>query len=364
MRIKNLKLRHFRNYEEKEFDFHDRSNLVLGSNGSGKTSLLESVYLLALGRSFRTTLDQALLQFSRRDFFVRGSFLTDQERSLEIICGLDKKKVIKINRKTAGRLSDLIGLVPVVVFLDRDTALVDGPPSLRRKFMDILFSQADRDYFLHLVRYHHVLKERNFYLKNGPADPVLLDSLNEALADSGSRIVLGRLKYFQALLSSFYEARETYAAGWFPDLALEYHSTVLSVPVGPDADPFPFIRQVFKSGLEESRAQEERMKFTVIGPHRDDLLVNRTGNNRFADYSSAGEKRLLAVLLKIAELGFISRFVREKPILLMDDILLELDEKSRLILLSFLSSVRCQIILSAVDENEYAGLPGLNRINL
>lgn len=365
MRIKHLKLHHFRNYEDKEFDFEDQSNLILGPNGSGKTSLLEALYFLALGRSFRTSLDQTLLKFSHEDFFVRGGFLTDQNRSLEIVCSLDKKKVIKINRKTAGRLSDLIGLVPVIVFLDKDTALVDGAPGLRRKFMDILFSQVDRNYFLHLVRYHHMLKERNFYLKNGPSDPVLLESLDEGLIDSGSRIVLQRINFFQKLSSLFCRERETYASGWLSGLTLEYHSSLLSSdrPLN-DPDPLMLIKKLFKSALLENRSQEERLKYTISGPHRDDIMIYRTGSVRFADYSSAGEKRLFAVLLKMAELGFLKEFVREKPVLLMDDIMLELDEKSRAILLLFLSQVPCQVMISAVDEKDYSALPALNRIIL
>ncbi|MDD5065413.1 MAG: DNA replication and repair protein RecF [bacterium] len=363
MRIKKLKLLNFRNYTEKEFEFKEKINLISGANGSGKSSLLEAIHILSLGRSFRTSVDQTLVHRHENQLFLHGIFQAYDDRIVDIKFGLEQKKTIKINDAAIPRLSDLIGRIPIILFLDKDIDILEGPPSGRRRFLDLLFSQIDPEYLMNLVQYHKILDQRNHYLKSNHQDPLLMETLNQNLVLSGVKIIQLRMQYIGEFTGSLSRVLAQYDDPQLPAVQLQYRSSVF-----PDYKinryDMDILSSCFHSQLLETRLREEKYKYTLIGPHRDDLFFLNQDGSRLVDYSSRGERRLFMLFVKFAEMEFISCYKKDPAIVLMDDILLELDKKNKDFITDSIAKITCQSFITTVDENDYQNLPDKNMIQL
>ena len=329
MWLKQLSIQHFRNYQELEVEFHPGLNIFLGQNAQGKTNILESIYFLALTRSHRTRNDRDLIYFESTDFKVSGQ-LQRETGPLPLEISLTPKgRITKVNHLKQAKLSNYIGHMNVVLFAPEDLQLIKGSPAGRRKFIDIELGQMKPLYLSDLSQYNHVLKQRNSYLKNSEKiDATFLDVLDSQLASFGSRVIHHRLEFIKKLEAKAKE-KHTRLSDNKENLSIQYQSTVFSEE-GND------IEEQFLSMLEKNRQKDIFRKTTSIGPHRDDLAFFI--NNMNATFGSQGQHRSVVLSLKLAEIELMEEITREKPILLLDDVMSELDNYRQLQLLETISN--------------------------
>ncbi len=343
MWLKYIELNFFRNYSSKKFYFQNKKNLILGKNGSGKTSLLEAIYLACFAKSFRTYNDMFLINKNNQSFYIKSIFADMEEYQIEI--GFNrKKKQIKINEKNIKNLNDLIGLVNIIVFLQNDLELIEGSPDFRRKFLNILFSQVDKVYFHNLIIYNKLLRYRNKFLKEFIEDKNLFISINENIARAGFYLVNARKKFIKKLNNIFKLLIKE------QDIQLSYKTII-----GNHDD---YLRK-----LNENVDKERKLGFTLIGPHRDDLFIEKQ-NMKLNDISSTGEKRLVSLVLKLSEFYFIKELRSIEPIILMDDILLELDKENRTVFLNMINFINTQFFITSTNKHNYLKLNNLEVLRL
>ncbi len=336
MRLSRLKLVNFRGFPALEFDIPLGPTILLGSNAQGKTSILEAIYLLAISKSFRAENEREVVNWQAASNLEQAAvdgLVTGENGRTRIIVGYQPfktapalrnpnaasysvRKQIRVGgvKRTA---ADLVGLMNVVLFSANDIYLVQGSPSLRRRYLDILISQANPAYLRSLQRYHRILHQRNQLLKlirDGRSNANELAFWDGGLVEEGSLITRHRVEATSVLAAV---SRDTLRelTGGRENLRIDYQP---SATPGDDA---------FAKALEESRRRDLKLGSTAVGPHRDDfrLLVNDVDMGL---YSSRGQARTLALTLRLAEASYLTSYKGE-PIVLLDDILSELDAQRR-----------------------------------
>jgi len=323
MELESLTLKNYRNYGDLTLEFSDGVNVFLGENAQGKTNLLESIYVLALARSHRTSSDKDLIQWSEKEATISGRVkraISDTPLSLNFS---NKGKKARVNHLEQSKLSQYIGQLNVILFAPEDLELVKGAPSVRRRFIDMEFGQMNPLYLYNTTQYKRILKERNAYLKRlqlkQTTDTVFLDVLSEQLVNVGAQILLARESFLkkleqaaQPIHAEISDQRET--------LHLVYNRSVNF----EDKDDLAGVTAAFEAALLKQRAREIMMGSTLLGPHRDDLqfIVN---DNDVAVFGSQGQQRTTALAVKLAEIDLMQQETGEYPVLLLDDVLSELD---------------------------------------
>jgi DNA replication and repair protein RecF len=311
MKISKLWLLNFRNYENTTLDFAD-NNLLVGPNGAGKTNILEAIDILATSRSRIVNGLNKCIRYGQAGFALNGVF---GETTVALRQERGAGRVIKINDETLSRASELLGRVNSVFFLPADLELIHGQPLQRRKYLDIVISQAEPEYCRALQLYIRALKQRNELLKNlrGGAGTNGVDDLavwDAQLADNAARIMAARqeyLEFFARETAQFYNAM-----GFAGALSLKYKTETFS-----DG-------QKNLAALQNSRAADLRFGHTHFGPHTDDFEIY-LAENKAAEFCSQGQKRLIAIAFKCAEVKIKRQKLNDPPIVLIDDVLLELD---------------------------------------
>ena len=354
MKIERLRLKEFRNYTELDLTPHPGMNLFFGHNGAGKTNLLEAIHYCALGRSHRTAADRDAVRRDEPAGAVGVTVLSDSgsrsEISIRLNPGEAKGKAVFIDRKRAPRMADLMGHVRCVIFSPEDLMLVREGPSVRRRFLDMLLSQLDPAYFLALQRYNRALEQRNSLLReqkrSGRADENLLFSYERLMAEAASVIIPKRRASGERLRAI---AAEKYAAVCGRETEvfdLRYQ------PCTEAADP-GIIRE--EAGLIwKGRRDEDRLRGgTSFGPHREDLRLTLDGREMKL-YASQGQIRTAALAMKLAQLALIEEVGGEKPVLLLDDVMSELDMTRRTRLLREIGGA--QTFVTCTDESDLEGL--------
>jgi DNA replication and repair protein RecF len=319
--VSELYLKNFRNYREATVKAPPGLILITGPNGAGKTNLLEALFFLALGRSFRTSRDRDLVRRGEDALAVRAAATApDGERTFELDYDGGRKRVA-VNGETYGRLIDYVGTLAVVSFSPGDLGLVKDDPSARRRFLDVWLGQQSRDYLFTLQRYTAVLRSRNALLTRGaPSDEV--EPFDHELVTAGARLTLLRARATATLGPA--------AAAAYRDLAPEEEAFDVSyepgVPAEGDEDD---VAAAFERELGRRRDDERRRGLTLVGPHRDDLalLVKGRDARRFA---SEGQQRTAALSLRVAQYRLLAEERRgDPPLLLLDDVGSELDPSRR-----------------------------------
>lgn len=349
MWLSSISLTHFRNYGHLEADFSPTLNVFVGKNAQGKTNFLEAIYFLALTRSHRTRSDKDLIQFDK-DFLTVNGLLNRYSGQIPLDINLTSKgRTTKVNHLKQDKLSDYIGNMTVVLFAPEDLQLVKGSPSLRRKFIDIDLGQIKSLYLTDLSTYNHVLKQRNNYLKSvDKVDTIFLDVLDEQLADYGSRVVKQRLQFIEDLA---FEANRHHnnISNQAETIKITYKSTISGVT---DTD----IKEAFLESLRENRRKDIFKRNTSVGPHRDDLEFFINGIN--ASFGSQGQQRSLILSLKLAEIELIKKTTGDYPILLLDDVMSELDNRRQTKLLESISEhVQTFITTTSLEHLAVEHLP-------
>lgn len=331
MRLNELQIKNFRNYKEAHLTFDKNLVIFLGENAQGKTNLLESIFVLSMTRSHRTTQEQELIGWDEENAYIKG-LVQKKHATVPLELLLTKKgRKTKVNHIEQKKLSSYVGQMNVILFAPEDLSLVKGSPQLRRRFLDMEIGQINPIYLYDLVQYQKILKQRNQYLKQlfekKQTDELYLDILTEQLVDFGSKIFLAR-QFFVKRLEYWANQLHGQISQGKETLAIEY---VSSLPLLTTTD-LETIKADFLTALAKSREKERYRQMTTVGPHRDDLifLINEKNVQTFG---SQGQQRTTALSVRLAEIDLIHEETGEYPILLLDDVMSELDDSRQLHLL-------------------------------
>lgn len=314
MKIQRLKLLNFRNYEKMEVSFSPNYNIIYGNNGSGKTNLVESIYVLALTKSFRGTVDKILLMNSKDVCRIEGEVSDKYTNKYKLIIK-DGGKKVKINDTKVDKLSDYISKISVVLFNPDDLRFIKDSPTVRRKAINLEISQINNSYLKNLNMYNKLLKQRNSYLKttniNANSSSEYLTILTNKLIDCGEKIYLSRKKYIDLLNQRIGDLYNSICG--IQDLKLEYVS-----------DYKNFDRDKILQKYVDNLNRDIILGKTTIGVHHDDIKFKLEGFN-IKDYGSEGQQKNAIIAYKLTELEIFYQLRGNYPILILDDLFSELD---------------------------------------
>lgn len=345
MIVNHLRLQDFRNYEILDCRFGPGLNLIVGENAQGKTNVLEAVYSVCTGRSFRTRDDRDMIRFERDSARVHLEFSEGgQPAVLDLTLLKNSSKEIRLNRNPIKTYGDLIGKAHVIVFSPDDLKLVKEGPQERRRFMDRELSAVSPAYYDALIRYHRILKQRNRLLKNLQYSQGLRDTLeqwDEQLSRTGAEVITRRCA-FTARISDISKVLHAGISEGREELTLQYLSFAQNVEgLGCDT-----IATGMKERLSAQAASDIQRGTTSVGPHRDDFLLKVNGI-ALRDYGSQGQHRSAALALKLSGIAMIRQETGRLPVVLLDDVMSELDPGRQNALLTSLSEA--QIIMTSTD---------------
>ncbi len=372
MILKNLSLVNFRNYQKSQFNFDSKATVFVGPNASGKTNLIESIHMLATGKSFRTDKEKQLLQFGEKTSRIKGEIGVSQEsidgEELEVVLiqtppsaaieprfnrgnsgssngGLLQKKYL-VNSVSKRRV-DFAGRIPVVLFTPTDIDIVIGQPSTRRRFLDEVLEQVDREYSLARDTYTKALRQRNALLEQtrmqGQRKEKLFSYWDNLLIQNGEIITQKR----EELLSFINQSEKEI----FP-FVLTYDKSIIS-----------------QERLLQYKDAEVGAGVTLVGPHRDEILIqsNQDKSKEILDvkhFSSRGQQRLVTLELKLSQISYIQQRTQSLPVLLLDDIFSELDSQHIEKILKLIGDYQTIMTTTHKEFIEDAGLKNINIVEL
>jgi DNA replication and repair protein RecF len=316
MYLKKLTLLNFKNYPEVELTFSQRVNCFTGNNGEGKTNILDAIHYLSFCKSFFNPIDSQNILHDAPFLLIQGLFnLNDTDE--EIYCGLkrNQKKQFKRNKKEYQRLADHIGLFPLVMVSPADSELISEGSESRRRFIDSVIAQYDKEYLDGLINYNKILSHRNALLKQfskkGSFDKESLEIWDMQLVEHGIKIYEKRKKFIESFIPIFQKYYELISGGK-EQVAMEYDSQLNE--------------NEFAVKLEKAIERDRILEHTTVGIHKDDLefLIN---GHPLKKYASQGQQKCFLIALKLAQFDFIKSIKNTTPILLLDDIYDRLDDQ-------------------------------------
>lgn len=344
MKIDKLVIENFRNYSNQTITFKNGINVLEGKNAQGKTNLLEAIFLCSIGKSPRTSKDKELIKFNSDCAYIKIFFESKKgKEDIEIILPNNQNKTVKINGVAIKKMGELMEVFNTIYFSPDELKIVKEGPADRRNFMDIDISQVSKVYFYLLQRYQKTLNQRNKLLKNTFDFNVLSDTISiwdAQLAELGSKIIMSRIKFINKL-KVIADKKQKELTNNKENLFLEYQ--------GITGQTVEEIKATLLSSYKESLEKDFSLKYTTVGPHRDDFKI-QVNNIDIRSMGSQGQKRTTALSLKLAELEIFANEIGEYPVLLLDDVLSELDEERRIKLLE--SASKIQTILTCTEYNE------------
>ena len=324
MKLTNLQLQNFCNYESVQLEFTDGVHVFIGENAQGKTNLMESIYALAMTKSHRTTNDKELIGWNKEFATIKGTVeKTATKTNLELQFS-KKGKIAKVNYLEQKRLSSYLGNLNVILFAPENLTLVKGSPQNRRKFVDMELGQMSSLYLYDLVEYNRVLKQRNTYLKQlaikKKQPDEYLDVLSEMLSELASKIVFHRLDFMKQLEALAIPIHDQLSLGR-EKFSVSYQATI---PLEDGLTPSQ-MKEIYMNQFKKNQTREADQATTLIGPHRDDLIFY-LNEVPVQTYGSQGQQRSTVLSLKLAEIELMKLSTGEYPLLLLDDVLSELDD--------------------------------------
>lgn len=324
MPFTEIRLYQFRNIRNQKVPVHYEQVFLVGPNGQGKTNFLEALYVLAYGKSFRSNRDEPLVLRGEKEMSLTAHFRDGAESRIQdeiFVKYVDRQKEIRFNGSAVKDRKQLVELLPVIIFAHDDIDFVKGSPDNQRWFFNQCLSTYQIGFIDSLRSYSKVLRSRNQIIRDGTHE--LLDVYNSQLALSGLEIVRARaelIREFNTLFTPLFAA----VSGISTPLEIEYRP---SWKIGEDNSPESESREVI-SILKSRMETDFQMKTTTSGPHRDRFMF-RLGGRDFLQEASTGQVRLMSLLLRAAQSRLFARMSGRKPILLIDDVLLELDGEKR-----------------------------------
>jgi len=344
VQLLSLRIHQYRNFDLQQVDFCPGTNLLFGCNGQGKTNLLEAIYLLGYGRSFRTSNPRECIRHQQDECVLEGRVEHGSGvREVGLSVSRDQGKKLLLFRKPVD-LEEFIGNLHVLAFTQEHLKVVRGGPGERRAFIDRALLAIQPGHIRHLASYLRTLKHRNHLLGAALArgvkpDAMLLDSWDDELIREGSCIQGNRIRYVEQI-------RAELAVGlWNREiLEVSYRSTVPA-----EGDGVEEIGRGFRRKLGEARKLDERRGFTSVGPHRDDLMLLLDGKS-LADFGSAGQQRSWLLSLYFSQMEIHRKTCGFFPVFLMDDVEAELDDRRLRAFLEHLSG-RTQTFLTTAKKH-------------
>lgn len=315
MFLKQLQLHNFKNYSRSEVVFEQKINCFVGSNGAGKTNLLDAIYYLSFCKSYFNPIDSQNINHDENEFVLSGKYGSENQSSDLVTCHVRRnaKKQFKLNTKEYDRLADHIGKIPSVMLSPSDTVLITGGSEERRRYMDVVISQYDKVYLDDLINYNKALSQRNAYLKklaeDRSQDDSMLELWDDQLVRFGERI---------------HEKRKSFMTEFIPVFMELYNF------ISPESEKVDIIYnsqlndENLESLLKKSRNKDRIVKYTNSGIHKDDLEF-RMFEYPLKKFGSQGQQKSFVVSMKLAQFEFIYRLKQYKPLLLLDDIFDKLD---------------------------------------
>lgn len=347
MILRKIKLVNFRNYKNFNISFQKNINIIIGDNAQGKTNILESIYTLALTKSYRTTNDSNLIRLNQEKFIITGE--TKDERvfkklSLELYKG---NKIAKINDNVINKISDYVGNLYVILSSPDDLQMIKGSPSERRNFLNIEISQLSSNYIKKYNEFNKILKMRNDYLKllytNSICDYNYLDVLTDNLIDREVDIYIERNNFINRINEYITDIYKNITG--IKDLKIVYETNVEFNNYNSNE-----IKKVLKEKYKKNQQREISMGMTLYGPHRDDFTFIIDGND-IKIYGSQGQQKLAFIALKFAEIPIFEEKTGTKPIILLDDIFSELDKSKKNKLIQYIDK-DYQVIITSNDTKD------------
>ncbi|MBL7883427.1 MAG: DNA replication/repair protein RecF [Bacteroidia bacterium] len=315
MFLRSISLINFKNYPETELQFSPKINCLTGNNGEGKTNILDAIHYLSFCKSFFNPIDSQNISHQAPFFVIQGNFENNEQQD-DVYCGLkrNQKKIFKRNKKEYQRLADHIGLFPLVMISPADSELITEGSESRRKFLDSIIAQFDKNYLDNLIQYNKVLSQRNALLKHfgdsGKFDSTSLEIWDVQLIEYGIKIFQTRQQFIQDFIPFFQKHYELISGGK-EFVGIEYVSHLNKQP--------------FDEALSNVLNRDKAMEYTTVGIHKDDLefTINQYPIKK---YASQGQQKSFLIALKLAQFDFIKKIKKVSPILLLDDIYDKLDD--------------------------------------
>jgi len=342
MKINTLELNNFRNYTNSIITFNDGLNFVVGKNAQGKTNLLESIYLLSVGKSPKNSKEKQLIRFNQTKAKIGVDFSTNAGfKNIQMYLDKSDKKSITINKLNILKLTELVGILSVVYFSPDELKLIKEVPEDRRNFLDISISQFDKTYLYNLIRYNRILKMRNQILKSTDSYENKKEQLNlftPQLIDTAVKIIEKRLLFIEKIKNFAKNIHKTITIEENLDISYSYIQKE-NLSIKED-----LILQ-FKNSLDK----EIELGYTTIGPHRDDIIF-KINDLDCKHYASQGQQRTVALVVKLSLMEVIKQEIGEYPILLLDDVLSELDQSRQDRLLNMTNKFQTLITCTSIPN--------------
>ncbi|MBO4815504.1 MAG: DNA replication/repair protein RecF [Clostridia bacterium] len=325
MYIQAIKLENFRNYELQEIEFDKNVNIIYGDNAQGKTNILEAIFVCSLGKSFRTSREKELIN-KEKTYSKIEMISSKEDRNIKINFELQEKKKFYINNIQVKKTSEILGKNYIVLFSPEDISILKNEPSKRRRFLNIMISQL-RPMYVHLIsEYNKIIEQRNYYLKQIKYEGKTKENLeiwDEQLVKLGTKIYEYRKEFIEKINKKIYDIH-------------------LKTTENKEQIEIKYISNIGKNYLENLKRNQEidiQKGYTEIGIHRDDfeIYINK---NKVSIYGSQGQRRTTIISLKLAESEVIYEEIGERPVILLDDFMSELDKK------------RIQGLLENIKENQ------------
>lgn len=346
MILKNIKLKNYRNYEELSIDFSQNINIIYGNNAQGKTNLLESIYVLSFTRSHRIFSDENLIMKNKKNCLIKGLLDDDGINSNLKIQLDDNQKKIYVDNENIKKLSDYISKMNVIIFFPEDLYIIKGNPKERRKFLDTEITQFVNGYYELLNDYNKILKIRNDFLKkihNGEkTNEQYFNIITDYLIKKGSLIIKIRYKFINQI--NKYIEKIYYNIMRIKNFNVKYENCLNISSINEN------IEEIFKNKLIQNYENDIKNGSTSIGPHREDFICCIKDNN-IKEYGSQGQQRIAIISFKLAELLLFKNNKKINPILLLDDVFSELDERKKNNLLKYIDD-NIQVIITTTDLNK------------
>ena len=313
MILKRISILNYKNLEQVELELSPKMNCLIGQNGMGKTNLLDAVYYLSFCKSATNPIDSQNMMHNQDFFMIQGMYLTDDGAPEEVYCGMKRKqkKQFKRNKKEYSRLSDHIGFIPLVMVSPSDSELIAGGSEERRRFMDVVISQYDKEYLDSLIKYNKALAQRNILLKaEHEPDEELMNVWEEMMASAGMVVYRKRVAFIQEFIPTF-QSFYSFVSQDKEKVGLSYESHA------SQGDLLQLIR--------ENRQRDRIIGYSTKGVHKDDLMM-QLGDYPIKREGSQGQNKTYLIALKLAQFDFLHRMgSRTTPLLLLDDIFDKLD---------------------------------------
>ncbi len=349
MYLKSIQLTNFKNYTEASFTFDNNVNGIVGANGSGKTNLLDAIHYLSFGKSCFSAKDVSSVRLGTDFFALHGDFADEESGNTTQVSCVYKNgtKSLKANKKEYDRLSDHVGLFPVVMVSPYDSDIINDGNEVRRRFFDKIISQFDKIYLQHLIHYKKLLQQRNAVLRQqhetGHADYSLLQVIDLQLIEDGNLLFQRRRQFIEDIRPMFLSHYRQLSQG-SETVEVRYESGLTEM--------------TFREGLEKSLAADAKCGFTTFGVHKDDYEFTIDGQP-VKHFGSQGQQKSFSLALRLSQFDYAFAYNKRKPILLLDDIFDKLDRNRITELLNMVGQEHFgQVFISDTDENRVRAILG------